>query len=216
MKSITYSTKPKIINYSPKHKASRYITLFYILQILFIGLIFTVNTTSALTKKQIKTYAANNIYFAITNNDNCISGTNRVSSVCGKTAKEKYWSALKMVGLKDIQIAGIFGSIAHEGFFSPTIWQFNISPQNSGTFASGVTWEGLYDGSVSGGIGAFQNTSWKTEFLHDLEESNPDLLKYYKDPSYSFSGDTALEKIGEKDFNRLVEQDVKLFTQKYS
>ena len=214
MKSIMYSTKLKSSNKPPKHKAFRYATSSCIILTLFVGLVFAINSTSALTKKQIRTYSANNIYF-MTPNDECIPGNGTVSSICGKTAKEKYWSALRMIGLKNTQIAGIFGSIAHEGFFSPTIWQFSISPQNSGTFASGVTWEGLYDGSISGGIGAFQNTSWKTEFLHDLEKSNPDLLKYYKDPSYSFSGDTALEKIGEKDFDRLVEQDVKLFTQKY-
>ena len=104
----------------------------------------------------------------------------------------------------------MFGSIEHEGFFGPTLWQYNLVPAGSGRF-SGVTWDQLYNcgnGSCPGGVGVFQITWSLGPYLQHVNSQNSDLIKYFKDPTYSLTGDQALAKIGATDYDRLVQQEL--------
>lgn len=177
-----------------------FLLLFFCLPFFFLA-----STTSALTEKQIKEYSYNNIYFV----ENCIPSSGNFSSICGNTPKEKYWSALRKE-FDEIHTAAMFGSIDHEGFFGPTLWQYNLVPAGSGRF-SGVSWDQLYNcapGSCPGGIGVFQITWMLGPYLQHINSQNPDLIQYFKDPSYSLPGDQALEKIGATDYDRLVQQEL--------
>lgn len=170
-----------------------------------------VSANSEISPSDIKIYAANNIFFV----GQCTTGSSgssrNVSSICGNTAREKYWSLLRsLLGVNDVAAAAMLGNSDHEGFLSPTQWQYNIVPQGTSQFNH--SWDTLYncpDGGCKGGIGAFQNTTWQGSYLRTLNEEDPDLLKYYKDASYSRPGDEALALIGAADFDRLAEWDVK-------
>ena len=162
-------------------------------------------------EKDIRSYAANNIYFVGMCTSDSGGSSSTVSSICGDTAREKYWSALRSIlGINDVAAAAMLGNSDHEGFLSPTQWQYNIVHQGTSQFS--YSWDTLYncpDNGCPGGIGAFQNTTWLGSYLRDLNSKDHDLLKYYKDASYSRPGDEALAKIGAKDFDRLVEWDIK-------
>lgn len=162
-------------------------------------------TDSGLSEKELKEYSYNNIYFV----NACIPGSN-FSSICGSTPKEKYWSALRQ-HFDEVHVAAMFGSIDHEGFFGPTLWEYKLVPAGSGQFASGYTWDQLYNcngANCPGGIGVFQIT-WKLgPYLQNVNSQNPDLLKYFKDPTYSLPGDQALAKIGATDYDKLVQQEI--------
>ena len=178
------------------------------------SLILTLNATQTfadnLPKETLRDYSANNIYFY----QPCdFKNSGNFSSICGNTAREKYWSALRQY-FSDVQTAAIFGSIDHEGSFGPTLWQYTIVPAGSGQFKSGITWDQLYnceDGKCPGGVGAFQITWELGSYLRQINDKNPDLIKYFKDPTYSLPGDQLLEKIGATDFDRLVTQEIELF-----
>ena len=172
-----------------------------------------INTSPIIPTGKLKEYALNgiNVYSP------CVLSGNsgNISSICGNTAKEKYWSALRAAGFEDIHVAAMFGSAMHEGSFGPTLWQYDtISAAGSGVFLPGMTWEKLYnncDGGACGGVGAFQITWELSTYLHMVNDKNPDLIKYFKDPTYSLKGDEALKKIGATDFDRLVEGEIELF-----
>ena len=209
----TNSTKIRLLN----PIISRLIKLTAPFICLLIAMFFPACTTNAISKLStgdIRTYAANSIYFI---DNQCIPGSGysgNVSSICGNTAKEKYWSALRAAGFEDIHIAAMFGSAMHEGSFGPTLWQYNIVPAGSGQFVSDKPWERLYndcDGGKCGGVGAFQITWELSSYLHKVNDKNPNLIKYFKDPSYSLKGDEALQKIGATDFDQLVETEIELF-----
>ena len=132
------------------------------------------------------------------------------SSICGNTAKEKYWSALRQT-FDEIHAAAIFGSIVHEGSFGPTLWQYSLVPANSNAFANDITWNKLFNcsnGNCPGGIGAFQITWSLGPYLRYVNEKNPSLINYFKDPTYSLKGDAALDKIGATDYDKLVQQEI--------
>ena len=176
------------------------------------SMVYSANAATYFSEKDIKKYAANSIYFIGT----CTPGSSgrksgNVSSICGDTAREKYWSLLRSVlGINDVAAAAMLGNSDHEGFLSPTQWQYNIVPQGTSQFKH--SWDELYncpDNGCPGGIGAFQNTTWQGSYLRNLNNEAPDLLKYYKDASYSRPGDEALAKIGATDFDRLAEADVR-------
>lgn len=212
------STKPKAIA----------LTMFGIFSLLF-SLIFiaiasnfasAVSNNQSLSGNQLEEFAQNNILFY--NPAECIGGTS--SGICGSTPKEKYWSALRQE-FDALHAAAIFGSIDHEGSFGTTRWEIGIIVnKDGGTFIQ--PWERLInkdlcDGgpkngySVCGGVGSF-GISWTlASYLNHVNEENPDLLKYFQNPSdYSFAGEETLERIGEADYDRLVEQEVKYVIEK--
>ena len=163
-------------------------------------------TNSKFTDSQWTQYSANSI-FIYTPCPNGSSNSGNFSSICGNTPKEKYWSLLRQT-FDEVHAAAIFGSINHEGSFSPTLWQYTLVPQNSGQFKPDITWDQLYNCSGSscpGGVGSFQITWSLGPYLQQIA---PDLIKYFKDPSYSLKGDQALEKIGATDYDRLVQQEI--------
>ena len=132
------------------------------------------------------------------------------SSICGNTAKEKYWSALRQT-FDEIHAAAILGNIIHEGFFSPTLWQYRIVPAGSGKFSDNVKWEDLYNcsnGTCRGAVGSFQIKWSLGPYLQYVNGKDPNLLEYFKDPSFSLAGDAALSRIGTTDFDKLVQQEV--------
>ena len=176
---------------------------------------FFIHSTYATSTIPMKEYSANSIFFydPLTLAESCIPSKKNSSSICGNTAREKYWSALRKY-FDEIHVAAMFGSIDHEGSFGPTLWQYNIVPAGSGAFASDKSWSQLYNcakGNCPGGVGAFQITYELGWYLQQINAKNPDLIKYFQDPSYSLQGDTALEKIGETDFDRLIDQEIEIF-----
>ena len=102
--------------------------------------------TSGISNNKLREYAANSIFFV----DSCTPSSGGysgdVSSICGNTAREKYWSALRAAGFEDIHIAAMFGSAMHEGSFGPTLWEWYNPDNNWGIvymdshqFRSGMT-----------------------------------------------------------------------------
>lgn len=178
----------------------------------FFSSIFSIPAYAAnigLSSGTLKEYANNSIFFF--NNCTIKNSSSNVSSICGDTAREKYWSLLRSIlEVNDVAAAAMLGNSDHEGFLSPTQWQYNIVPQGTSRFE--YSWDTLYncpDNGCKGGIGAFQNTTWQGSFLRAVNDEDPDLLKYYQDASYSLPGDEALAKIGATDFDRLAELDVR-------
>ena len=150
--------------------------------------------------KNMDMFSQNNILFY--DPDNCISSGGNVN--CGKTFKEKYWTALLQKFDKS-HAAAILGNIVHEGS-SPTMWEGKVV--QGGHFVNGWTWEKLYDecgGGCGVGVGAFQITSGLSSYLHYINEKSPELIKYFQDPSYSVSGDNLISRIGESEFEKLMQ-----------
>ena len=80
-----------------------------------VGMYFATKNVDALDDSLLDKYSANNIMF-YDPDDDCSSGY--MSKICGNTAKEKYWSAIRMHF--DVEpTAGILGNIWNEGGFSP-------------------------------------------------------------------------------------------------
>lgn len=179
---------------------------FICFSLLHSSSVHAANSTSGLSPWTLQDYSYNNIYFY----NPCTSGGGNFSSICGDTPKEKYWSALRKE-FDEIHVAAMFGSIDHEGFFGPTLWQYTLVPAGSGRFAPQYSWNQLYNcspGNCPGGIGVFQITWMLGPYLQQINSQNPDLIQYFKDPSYSLPGDQALAKIGATDYDRLVQQEI--------
>lgn len=188
------------------------------------GMVIVANMAPAnarnLSESEMYFYGQNNIlYWDGVGASGCYS-----SSICGSTPEEKYWSALRQ-HFDEIHAAAAMGSVAHEGGMGPTNWQVSslefpaVVPYNGGDFHNGWTFEKLYNcatnaGNSGGvgcgvGVGGFGITLSLERYLHYIDEKAPDLLQYFQEPTkYSYPGDKALEAIGERDFNRLVELEV--------
>ena len=157
-------------------------------------------SSSQLTPEEMLIYSQNDIIFPT---PNCVE-SGGISSVCGDTPKEMYWSALSQYVDDPIKVAGIMGNLAAEGLFQPVLWEIGYS----------APWDVLYncgDGTCPFGVGAFGFTYHLGKYLHAVNDANPDLLKYFQDrDKYSIiDANEAMEKIGKEDFARLVEFEVK-------
>ncbi len=178
-----------------------------------------------LSEKYLETFSQYDIMFY--DPEQCATGS---SGVCGSTAKEMYWSALRQT-FGEVPAAGIMGNIMHEGGFNPVLVEacdhLNPFDFRQGTWKSGWSWE-IYSTGVGqphpSGVGAFGTTSERAKYIQSAPE---DLLQYFQHPElYSFcgcsgapglggaptSGDALLAKIGETDFGRLVKLDVDFLT----
>lgn len=163
-----------------------------------------------LDDETLRSYANSNIMFY---DSSCIAGG--MTSICGKTAKEKYWSALRKY-FDEIHAAGIMGNIAYEGAFSPVEWENGKVVNRLNQFTSGYYWDRLYNNCdrCGVGVGAFGLTWDLSKYLHFVNDKAMDLMKYFQNPEkYGFYGDAgrgqkALEAIGGTDFDRLVEIEV--------
>ena len=156
------------------------------------------------------------------NPSECTAGGS--SGLCGDTATAIYWSALSQFVDDPIKIAGIVGNLANEGGMNPVAWEGSITnPDGSLTY----DWDFIYNGGLDGkrGVGAFAITSGLSEYLHSVSDNAPDLLKYFQTPTeYNFNyvhpgsgvddahpsyGDVLLEKIGNEEFGKLVQNEVR-------
>ncbi|MBO7718475.1 C39 family peptidase [Candidatus Saccharibacteria bacterium] len=148
-------------------------------------------------------FAQNDILFYTPCVDNPNSST---SGYCGKTWKEKYWSAFSQK-FDAVHVAAIMGNIDSEGD-SPTDWQVNDQNQPR----LGKSWKEVYDecfgNSCTVGIGVVQITSYLSDYLHYISERDPSLIKYFEDLTYDVDGDTLIKMIGESEFEKLMKLEL--------
>ncbi|MBQ3464717.1 hypothetical protein IJH15_00635 [Candidatus Saccharibacteria bacterium] len=185
---------------------------------IVFGVHIHTDNAAALSEEQLYKFAQNNILFYDPDSVSCVS-----SSICGSTAEEKYWSLLRRY-FEPAQVAGIIGNMKHEGDFNPVSWEAGKVTNSSGQFVFDGGWDRLYNECNSGcrvGVGALGITSYLSDYLHFINQEAPDLLQYFQNPEkygfnyiykgsgYEHTGDQALEVIGEKDFNRLIELEIK-------
>lgn len=202
---IKASSIPHFIKHLKTNKCFLYMTL--LLPVFCFTSAMAISSNNSSTDR-LKEFSANDIYFYQPCDPPDRNGNS--SSLCGNTPREKYWALLRNT-FDEVHAAAIFGSIDHEGFFGPTLWQYEIVPPNSGQFNPQYTWDQLYNCTgpdCAGGVGTFQITWSLGTYLRYINEKNPDLLKYFKDPTYSLYGDPALEKIGATDYDKLVQQEI--------
>lgn len=208
---------------------------------LVVAIVFGVHVrvarATAISEEQLDKFAQNNILFYDPSGTECIS---RSSLVCGNTAIKKYWSAFRKY-FDEAQTAGVIGNMFYEGSYNPVSWEAWKVVDGSGNFYNGWNWDRLYnecdssdrEHSCGVGVGALGITAHLSDYLHFVNEEAPDLIKYFQNPNlYSFNyayrkdgkypdnaaglyfGDQALEVIGETDFNRLVELEVRFVMEK--
>ena len=170
---------------------------------------FTRSAFATLPKDKLQKFSQSNILFY--NPSDCVSSGGFMSSICGSTPKEKYWSALRMQ-LDEVHAAAAMGSINHEGGFGPTRWEIGVLVSSDGGHFL-KSWDTLYNctpGNCPGGVGGFGITWTLGPWLHHINDTDSNLLHYFQDPeNYSWAGDKALEKIGDTDFDKIVELEVK-------
>lgn len=130
--------------------------------------------------------------------------------LCGSNAREKYWSALSN-HFGPAVAAGVMGNIDMEGGYSPTMMEqtpyLKAYDLGSKTWVNGWSWDSYFNSDDRPtGIGAFQITSGRASYLHYINDTEPGLIKYFKDPgTYSMSdGDALMALIGEEDFDKMV------------
>ena len=167
-----------------------------------------------LPKSKLKMFSQNNILFY--EPGDCIDGPRGgsgsfMSTICGSTPKEKYWSALRQV-FDEEHAAAVLGNINHEGGFGPTRWEIGVLVSGDGGHFI-RDWNTLYNctpGNCPGGVGAFGITWTLGPYLQYINGNDSGLLHYFQTPEeYSYAGDIAIQKIGEADFDRLVELEVR-------
>ncbi len=184
---------------------------FGLLLALPLGVVFSTHFAFAGTLSDIQTQIFHQSGINIWDPTNCVSG-NYLSSICGSTPKEKYWSALRQL-FDENHAAAIMGSIVHESDFGPTSWETGINVSGyGGNFI--IPWSEIYNNcnnsSRCGGVGGFQISYTLSKYLQYINSSDPSLIRYFQNPSqYNFPGDTALEKLGESVFDKIVELEVK-------
>lgn len=214
------------------------VTSYFFLYILFLTIVMScfyivlahvnVDKVYGLSEAQLNEFSQNDILFYDPSCATSDSGT-----LCGNTAREKYWSAVSQYMDDPIHIAGVLGNMYTEGNYNPVAWQGYVGINPSGNFAT--SWDTLYNHSYNSngddnvvGVGSVGITWDLSVYLHYVDENAPDLLeKYFKDPvNYSFNymyhepdwehndtdgtyGDELLAKIGAAEFDRLVSLEVK-------
>ena len=153
-------------------------------------------TSAALSEDLLEKYSANNIMFYDPDTE-CSSGY--ISSICGSTAREKYWSALRLY-FSETAAAGIMGNIDLEGGFSPVgvesctyLYPYDFANK---TWTNGWTWERFYNNDCSTlgshdmcksggkptGVGAFGITAGRAAYLQKINSVAPELIKYFEYP----------------------------------
>jgi len=212
---------------------TRYIKKYLGIILIFLFVFFinnlpvnAISNSRGLTPNQLNIYSKNNIMFY--DPVNCVSSGGLSSFICGSTAKEKYISALNK-HFDMVHVAGIMGNIANEGGFNPVMWQGN-AVDRSGSWKNNRNFDYYMNtcGSCSVGVGAFQITSNLSGYLQYINSNAPDLIKYFQSPQeYGFSyyyhpagdyetyGDILLEKIGDADFDRLVDLEINYFLENF-
>ena len=169
---------------------------------------------SKLSQDRLDEFVQNNIMFYDPSDSDCVD-PNGTNGVCGNTIEEKVWTILRQT-FDSVHAAAAFGSIANEGGFQPVKWQYD-KIVNTGTcdFVSGVTWDDIYNGKYDGqyGVGSFGLTSGLSTYLHYINDNEPDLLEYFKDPSNTClaTGDDLAKKIGTDKADRLINLEVNYF-----
>ncbi len=214
-------------------RAKRALIITAAIALSLAGMYFVSKNANALDDSLLDKYSANNIMF-YDPDDNCSSGY--MSKICGNTAKEKYWSAIRMHF--DVEpTAGILGNIWNEGGFSPIgvesctyLYPYDFS---TNSWTNGwESWDYFLHNRYSKtgrptGIGGFGITYFRSEYLLDIQENYPELLKYHqypdqyapihwypgrscvrRHPEFDTPGDDVLDQIGEADFNASVEIEV--------
>lgn len=187
-----------------------------------------------LSEAELNKFAQNNILFY--DPGDCIPSGGGSGTICGSTAREKYWSALGKYTDDPIKKAGIMGSIWQEGQYSPTSWQCGNGMDSSGNFI--VPWDTMFDPSYSNpnyiGVGGFGITSGLSTYLHWINDNTPTSLQYLKEPTkYAYNycrcdgdycgymgseikpGDQTMKAIGEAAFDELIEHEVEYAMTKF-
>ena len=203
------STKHKVLSLTTRKRLLTLLAITFCSFFLFSNIASATKEKEQIPDEKLKELSENKIFLLKPCFPSSDTGST-FSSICGNTAKEKYWSALRQT-FDEIHAAAIFGSIVHEGSFGPTLWQYSLVPANSNAFANDITWNKLFNcsnGNCPGGIGAFQITWSLGPYLRYVNEKNPSLINYFKDPTYSLKGDAALDKIGATDYDKLVQQEI--------
>lgn len=172
---------------------------------------------SVLSEDDLIIRSQNRIFFPY---DKCAK-TGKSSNACGDNAREIYWSALNQYIDDPVKIAGIVGNLMNEGGMNPVAWEGSIT---NGDGSLSYSWDYIYGGGLDGarGVGSFGITSGLSEYLHYINDNYPELLKYFQNSKeYGFNfihpgsganptyGDTLLEKIGEDEYGKLVEAEIK-------
>lgn len=166
---------------------------------------------SQISESQLEEFAQNNILFYDPGECDDPGGP---SSICGETAKEKYWTAIRQYFGK-VQTAGIFGNVFSEGSCNPvgveSCTYLNPYDFSNNTWTNGWTWDryfsndcstaGSHTGCPNGGkptgVGAFGITSSRSEYLRYVNDNAPEVIKYFQDPGkYSFGGCSGLNLNG--------------------
>ena len=206
--------------------------------VVLLGAIFFASFLSlravAISESDLDKFAANNIMF-YDPDSNCSGGY--TSSICGSSAKEKYWSALRKV-MSAEAAAAVLGNSANEGGFSP-IGVESCSDLRPYEFSKNEWingWESWdyfveHPASKTGnytGVGAFGITAYRDVYLRSVRDDHPELYKYFKEVSeyapyiwkygmsgcamrrtgFANAGEEVLDHIGDTDFNALVEVEV--------
>lgn len=139
--------------------------------------------------------------------------------LCGSNAKEKYWSALSN-HFGAASAAGIMGNIDNEGGLSPTLMEqtpthmaYNLSTHQWVNGWSKTDYFKRNDSPQTGnitGLGAFQISSSRVEYLKYVTSTESELAQYFQDPDkYSTGdGDKLIGLIGEANFDRMVELEI--------
>lgn len=184
------------------------------------------NNARALSDSDLNKFGQNDIMFYDPTSTCTSSGY-----LCGNTAREKYWTALSQYIDDPIKIAGIVGNLVHEGGMNPVAWE-GVITKSDGSLVN--NWDFYYNGYDDGkhGVGAFAITSGLSNYLKAVSDEAPELLKYFQDTTeYNFNyvhpgagvsdtrptyGDVLLEKIGDAEFDKLVDFEVKYAIEKFN
>lgn len=182
----------------------------------------------AITNAQRSAFAQNNILFY--DPDDCVkTSSGYISGICGSTAKEKYWSALRNRFNAEVA-AGIMGNIVNEGGFNPvsvescnkTPYDFADNKWINGWTADRYWTSNTSENGTTTGVGSFGITGTRSQYFEYIEEKDSSLKQYFVNPGqYSFGGCSHLEMggaetggdalmavIGEEEFDELVELEV--------
>ena len=178
---------------------SRFILIAIFSMVLLPGMVSKYTANAELTDEEYMEHALNSIIFP----EPCETGSSDSSTlsgeitIAGSTAEDKLWSGLKSF-LSDEQAAGIMGNVGEE--------DGNYNPVRREVGQSGR----LYDRNVQMGMGFIQwSFGRRVDLLNYVKEQEPSLIKYFEDDSLAqISGDEFIEKVGEKDANRIFQLEV--------